>query len=171
MVNNLSLYIKLETITGITLLALISLLLVIAGITKSAQLMFSVWLPDAMEGPTPVSSLLHSATMVVAGLLLLIKFSVFLNQTTYLLPLLLVIGFLTALTASCESLCTGDIKSSLASSTCEQIGLMFIIYGMGYLNLAFFHFCTHAFYKSFAFLSVGLVIHAFGESEGEFSVG
>lgn len=118
-----------------------------------------------MEGPTPVSSLIHSATMVAAGFLLLIKFSGLVSQTTLITPCVFYIGTITCLLVSIEGICIFDHKSVLAGSTCEQLGLMFIIYGCGNFDLAFFHFCTHAFYKSLLFLSLGALIHQTGEQE------
>jgi NADH:ubiquinone oxidoreductase subunit 5 (subunit L)/multisubunit Na+/H+ antiporter MnhA subunit len=118
-----------------------------------------------MDGPTPVSSLIHSATMVAAGFLLLIKYNGLLEQTTVILPCLFLIGAVTSLISSLEGVCLFDHKSVLAGSTCDQLGLMFIIYGCGNVNLAFFQFCTHAFYKSLLFLSLGALIHQTGEQE------
>ncbi len=118
-----------------------------------------------MEGPTPVSSLIHSATMVAAGFLLLIKYSQLLDNSVIGLPLIFYCGFLTSLVSSLESLCLFDHKSVLAGSTCDQLGMLFIIYGCGNINLAFFHFCTHAFYKSLLFLSLGAIIHQTSEQE------
>ena len=168
LINVLAVYLQFENILGFSLLSLIITLVIIAGVTKSAQLMFSIWLPDAMEGPTPVSSLLHSATMVASGLILLIKLTTLISQTSNILPILFLIGLITTLIATSESLCTSDTKSALAGSTCEQLGLMFIVYSLSYVNLAFFHFCAHAIYKSLAFISIGLIMHETGESESEF---
>jgi len=118
-----------------------------------------------MEGPTPVSSLIHSATMVAAGLILLIKCNGCIQQLSSILSLLMCIGLLTSLLSSFESICIFDHKSVLAGSTCDQLGFMFLIYGCGNTNLSLFHFCTHAFYKSLLFLSLGAFIHQTGEQE------
>lgn len=169
LINTLAVYLKVESVYfinyEINLLCILTIFLLLAGITKSAQLLFNLWLPDAMEGPTPVSSLIHSATMVAAGFLLLIKYNGLVEQTTIMLPLLFFIGSLTSLISSLEGICLFDHKSVLAGSTCDQLGLMFIIYGCGNVDLAFFQFCTHAFYKSLLFLGLGALIHQTSEQE------
>lgn len=121
-----------------------------------------------MEGPTPVSSLIHSATMVAAGLMLMLKLTSFMHQLPVVLFIVAIIGFLTNLSSSLEGLVITDYKSALAGSTCDQLGLMFLIYGYGQGDLVFFHFLNHAFYKSLLFLTLGALIHQTGEQEGRF---
>jgi NADH:ubiquinone oxidoreductase subunit 5 (subunit L)/multisubunit Na+/H+ antiporter MnhA subunit len=118
-----------------------------------------------MEGPTPVSSLIHSATMVAAGLILLCKCNGLLQQFSNLPLLVMLIGLVSSLLASIESICLFDYKSILAGSTCDQLGFMFLVYGVGNVNLSLFQFYTHAFYKSLLFLSLGILIHQSGEQE------
>ena len=169
-VNSLAVYFQKEYITfiaiTISIINLIVIGLIVAACTKSAQLFFNLWLADAMEGPTPVSSLIHSATMVAAGFFLLLKYNALLEQTPITLPLLFWIGFVTSLTATLESLSVFDSKSALASSTCDQLGMVFTIYGCGNWELAYFQFYNHAFYKSLAFLCLGVLSHQSGEQAG-----
>lgn len=168
MSNVLTLYFKHELISFIAQLSVIDVTvtcLVIGGATKSAQFVFNLWLPDAMEGPTPVSSLIHSATMVAAGLILYIKIHLVISNAPLILTLILCLGFITSTLSSLESLCLFDHKSVLAGSTCDQLGLMFLIYGLGLIDLSFFQFCTHAFYKSLLFLSLGAIIHQSNEQD------
>ena len=121
-----------------------------------------------MEGPTPVSSLIHSATMVAAGFIMLIKYMFICNFSIIALPILFYCGFLTSFISSMQSVCLFDHKSILAGSTCDQLGLLFVLYGCNNYNLAFCHFFTHAFYKSLLFLSLGALIHQTTEQEGRF---
>lgn len=171
-INTLAIYYKNEYLQlynwEFKLLSVLTVCLLLAAITKSAQLFLSLWLPDAMEGPTPVSSLIHSATMVAAGFLLLIKYNGLIEQVSIALPLLFLIGFLTSFISSFESLCLYDHKSVLAGSTCDQLGMLFSIYGCGNLDLSFFHFYNHAFYKSLLFLTLGALIHQTSEQDSRF---
>jgi NADH-quinone oxidoreductase subunit L len=142
---------------------LISLLLVIAAIGKSAQFPLHVWLPDAMEGPTPVSALIHAATMVTAGVYLLARSHVILPQ---FFPILAMLGAFTAIFAASIALAQNDIKRVLAWSTISQLGYMFLALGTGAYWVAIFHMLTHAFFKALLFLSAGNVIHAlYGEQD------
>lgn len=173
-INLLVLYFERERVYilnyELRIVLILNLFLIVGMITKSAQIVFNLWLPDAMEGPTPVSSLIHSATMVAAGLMLMLKLTNFMHQLPVTLLLVAVVGFLTNLSSSLEGLVIMDYKSALAGSTCDQLGLMFLIYGYGQSDLVFFHFLNHAFYKSLLFLTLGALIHQTGEQEGRFFI-
>lgn len=147
---------------GLSLIDVICLCFVIAAMSKSAQFGLHTWLPDAMEGPTPVSALLHAATMVTAGVLLLIKISPMLLLSSFCLNILLVVGGLTAFFAASTAMVQTDIKKVIAFSTCSQLGYMFMSCGTGHFSLAFFHLLTHAFFKALLFLCAGVVIHTLG---------
>nr|YP_002971065.1 NADH dehydrogenase subunit 5 [Ilyocoris cimicoides]ACJ69515.1 NADH dehydrogenase subunit 5 [Ilyocoris cimicoides] len=139
------------------------LLLILAGFTSSAQIPFSSWLPAAMAAPTPVSALVHSSTLVTAGVYLLIRFNnLFLNIDCYLLVLLsMMTMFMSGLGASFEF----DLKKIIALSTLSQLGLMMSILFMGFPVLAFFHLLTHAFFKALLFLCAGLIIHCMSDTQ------
>nr|QXF68537.1 NADH dehydrogenase subunit 5 [Yersinia mexicana] len=138
-------------------LNLISLLVVLAAMTKSAQIPFSAWLPAAMAAPTPVSALVHSSTLVTAGVYLLVRFSsAFPN---WLLNFLLVISVLTMFMSGLGANFEYDLKKIIALSTLSQLGLMMSILSMGYADLAFFHLLTHALFKALLFMCAGMVIH------------
>jgi NADH-quinone oxidoreductase subunit L len=145
-----------------------SLCLLCGVLGKSAQLPLFTWLPDAMEGPTPVSALIHAATMVAAGVLLLAK--VFLLFTPVALHVVLIIGSVTALLAAYSALHQYDIKKILAYSTISQLGLMLIAIGSGSENAAMLHLFTHAFFKAGLFLAAGSVIHAMHQSHSTVDV-
>uniref|UniRef100_UPI00300275AE NADH dehydrogenase subunit 5 n=1 Tax=Arria brevifrons TaxID=2908858 RepID=UPI00300275AE len=135
----------------------ISLMIVIAGMTKSAQIPFSAWLPAAMAAPTPVSALVHSSTLVTAGIYLLIRFNkVFPN---WLMMLLLVISVLTMFMSGLGANFEYDLKKIIALSTLSQLGLMMSILSMGFADLAFFHLLTHALFSALLFMCAGMVIH------------
>jgi NADH:ubiquinone oxidoreductase subunit 5 (subunit L)/multisubunit Na+/H+ antiporter MnhA subunit len=144
-----------------SVLFLIGLFLVIAAAGKSAQLGLHVWLPDAMEGPTPVSALIHAATMVTIGIFLLIRYSIFFEFVPFNLILISFIGIVTALSSSFLAVFQSDIKKIIAYSTCSQLGYMFLACGLSLFNISFFHLVNHAFFKALLFLTVGCIIHIF----------
>jgi NADH-ubiquinone oxidoreductase chain 5 len=137
----------------------LSCLLFLAAIGKSAQIGLHVWLPDAMEGPTPVSALIHAATMVTAGVFLLIRCSPILENTVGTLFLITIIGALTAFMAATIGLFQNDIKKVIAYSTCSQLGYMVFACGTSNYNLALYHLINHAFFKALLFLCAGSIIH------------
>jgi NADH-quinone oxidoreductase subunit L len=137
----------------------ISLLLLAGAIGKSAQLPLHVWLPDAMEGPTPVSALIHAATMVTAGVYLVVRSHVLFEQSDVALTVVLVIGLVSALYAALASIGQFDIKRALAYSTMSQIGFMYFAAGMGFYTGAMLLLVCHAFYKALLFLTAGNVLH------------
>ena len=138
----------------------ICILLFIGATGKSAQIPLFVWLPDAMEGPTPVSALIHAATMVTAGVYMIARNSVLFAHAPLVLEMVAVVGALTAVMAACIGLVQSDIKRVLAYSTISQIGYMFLATGVGAFGAAMFHLLTHAFSKALLFLGSGSVIHA-----------
>ncbi len=140
---------------------LICLLLFIGAMGKSAQILLHTWLPDAMEGPTPVSALIHAATMVTAGVFLVVRCSPIYEYSEFALNIITVIGMSTAFFAASVALVQNDIKKIIAYSTCSQLGYMFFATGVGAYNVAMFHLFTHAFFKALLFLGSGSVIHAF----------
>ena len=144
---------------GVTVISGLVFLLFVAAMAKSAQFGLHSWLPDAMEGPTPVSALIHAATMVTAGVLLLIKFSPFIIASQ-LGGVIAFVGVLTAIFAGSVALVQHDIKKIIAYSTCSQLGLMVMACGLGFPLFAFFHLVTHAFFKALLFLSAGVIVHA-----------
>lgn len=144
---------------NINALELIGVLLFIGAMGKSAQLFLHVWLPDAMEGPTPVSALIHAATMVTAGVYLVCLMSPIYEYAPGAAAMVTVIGALTALFAATVGLAQNDIKRVIAYSTCSQLGYMFFAAGVGAYEAAMFHLFTHAFFKALLFLGAGSVIH------------
>ena len=135
-------------------------LLFIGAMGKSAQLGLHTWLPDAMEGPTPVSALIHAATMVTAGVFLVARMSPLYEFATFTNLFITFIGAATAIFAASIALTQNDIKRVIAYSTCSQLGYMFFAAGVGAYNASIFHLTTHAFFKALLFLSAGSVIHA-----------
>jgi len=132
---------------------------------KSAQFLLHTWLPDAMEGPTPVSALIHAATMVTAGVFLVVRCSPLFEYSQTALNLVTIIGMLTAIFAASVALVQNDIKKIVAYSTCSQLGYMFFAAGIGAYHVAIFHLFTHAFFKALLFLGSGSVIHAFKDEQ------
>jgi NADH-quinone oxidoreductase subunit L len=141
-------------------LTAIALLLVVGATGKSAQIPLYVWLPDAMEGPTPVSALIHAATMVTAGVYMVARCHTLFDRSPFALGVVAVIGTLTALYAAILGMVQHDIKRVLAYSTISQLGYMFLACGVGAYAAAIFHLVTHAFFKALLFLAAGSVIHA-----------
>jgi NADH-quinone oxidoreductase subunit L len=139
---------------------LIAVLLFIGAMGKSAQLFLHTWLPDAMEGPTPVSALIHAATMVTAGVFLVCRMSPLLEYAPYATGFIVFLGATTAFFAATVGLVQNDIKRVIAYSTCSQLGYMFVAAGSGVYSVAMFHLFTHAFFKAMLFLGAGSVIHA-----------
>jgi NADH-quinone oxidoreductase subunit L len=150
---------------------LICLLLFIGAMGKSAQILLHTWLPDAMEGPTPVSALIHAATMVTAGVFLVVRCSPIYEYSELALNLITVVGMTTAIFAASVALVQTDIKKIIAYSTCSQLGYMFFAAGVGAYNIAMFHLFTHAFFKALLFLGSGSVIHAFKDEQNINSMG
>lgn len=137
----------------------ICLFLFLGAVTKSSQIFFHGWLPDAMEGPTPVSALIHAATMVTAGVFLLIRASYLFEYSTFVLKLAVYFGALTIVVFSLIGLCQNDIKKIIAYSTCSQLGYMILACGLSGYTFALFHLFNHAFFKALLFLSAGSIIH------------
>ena len=152
---------------GMTLptLTTICLLLFMGAMGKSAQFLLHTWLPDAMEGPTPVSALIHAATMVTAGVFLVARCSPLFELSTVALNVVVVVGAITAFFAATVGLVQNDIKRVIAYSTCSQLGYMFVALGIGAYQAAMFHLFTHAFFKALLFLGAGSVIHAMGDEQ------
>ena len=148
--------------TGFGLLTAISLLLFVGATGKSAQIPLYVWLPDAMEGPTPVSALIHAATMVTAGVYMVVRCSPIFSRSEIGLAVVSVVGILTAWFAATIGLTQTDIKRVLAYSTISQLGYMFVGAGVMAYSAGIFHLMTHAFFKALLFLGAGSVIHAMG---------
>jgi NADH-quinone oxidoreductase subunit L len=143
-------------------LVAIALLLFMGAMGKSAQFPLHVWLPDAMEGPTPVSALIHAATMVTAGVYLVARSAVIFASAPTALLVVGAVGTFTAIFAAIVGICQKDIKKVLAYSTVSQLGLMFMALGVGAWAVAIFHLVTHAFFKALLFLGAGSVIHSLG---------
>ena len=139
---------------------LITLLLLVGAFAKSAQLPLHTWLPDAMEGPTPVSALIHAATMVTAGVYLVARCHVLYELAPFTMYLIATVGVLTAAFAGTMGMVQYDIKRVIAYSTMSQLGYMFLAMGIGVYSLGMFHLMTHAFFKALLFLAAGSVIHA-----------
>ncbi len=147
-------------VSGDSVLVLITILLFIGATGKSAQLPLFTWLPDAMAGPTPVSALIHAATMVTAGIYMIARSNILFTLSPLTLSIIAVIGLATAILAATIALTQTDIKKVLAYSTVSQLGYMFLGLGVGAYTGAFFHVITHAFFKALLFLGAGSVIHA-----------
>jgi len=147
---------------GTPVITLITLLLLVGATGKSAQIPLYTWLPDAMAGPTPVSALIHAATMVTAGIYMIARSSILYNLAPLTLDVIIVLGMATAIFAAIIGLKQNDIKKVLAYSTVSQLGYMFLALGLGAYSTAVFHVTTHAFFKALLFLGAGSVIHAMG---------
>jgi NADH-quinone oxidoreductase subunit L len=147
------------------LITLICLMLFIGAMGKSAQILLHTWLPDAMEGPTPVSALIHAATMVTAGVFLVIRCSPIFEYSQTTLNTIAIVGMVTAFFAATVALVQNDIKKIIAYSTCSQLGYMFFAVGVGAYHVAIFHLFTHAFFKALLFLGAGCAIHSFHEEQ------
>ncbi len=141
-------------------MTVICLLLFMGAMGKSAQFLLHTWLPDAMEGPTPVSALIHAATMVTAGVFMVARLSPIFETSPFALTVVMIIGAITAFFAATVGLVQNDIKRVIAYSTCSQLGYMFVALGAGAYSAGVFHLFTHAFFKALLFLGAGAVIHA-----------
>jgi NADH-quinone oxidoreductase subunit L len=148
-----------------TALTVVCLLLFMGAMGKSAQVPLHTWLPDAMEGPTPVSALIHAATMVTAGVFMLARLSPLFELSHSALLVVTFIGAFTAFFAATVGLVQNDIKRVIAYSTCSQLGYMFVALGLGFYSAAIFHLFTHAFFKALLFLGSGSVIHAVSDEQ------
>jgi NADH-quinone oxidoreductase subunit L len=145
---------------GTPVLTAIALLLFVGAVGKSAQIPLYVWLPDAMEGPTPVSALIHAATMVTAGVYMVVRMNAVYQLAPFALDVVAVVGAITSIFAASMALVQNDIKKVLAYSTISQLGYMFLALGVGAFAAGIFHLMTHAFFKALLFLGAGSVIHA-----------
>ncbi|MBF0361268.1 MAG: NADH-quinone oxidoreductase subunit L [Oligoflexia bacterium] len=148
------------TVASTSIITIITLLLFVGAIGKSAQIPLHTWLPDAMSGPTPVSALIHAATMVTAGVFMIVKLAPLFSLSPFTMNIIAFIGALTALLAATVAIAQNDIKKVLAYSTISQLGFMFLSCGVGAYTTAIFHLTTHAFFKALLFLGAGSVIHA-----------
>lgn len=146
-------------------LTVIAVLLFIGSMGKSAQIGLHTWLPDAMEGPTPVSALIHAATMVTAGVFLVARCSPIFEQSVFALQMVTIVGGVTCLFAATIALTQNDIKKIIAYSTCSQLGYMFFACGVSAYSAGIFHLMTHAFFKALLFLGAGSVIHALSNEQ------
>jgi NADH-quinone oxidoreductase subunit L len=150
---------------NLDILTTICLLLFMGAMGKSAQFLLHTWLPDAMEGPTPVSALIHAATMVTAGVFLVCRCSPLFEQAPVALEFVTIIGAVTAIFAATVGMVQNDIKRVIAYSTCSQLGYMFFAAGLSAYGAAMFHLFTHAFFKALLFLGAGSVIHAVSDEQ------
>lgn len=157
--NASNLYVDKESVT------IICLLLFLGAVGKSAQLGLHTWLPDAMEGPTPVSALIHAATMVTAGVFLIIRSGPLFEGSPLALTVVTILGALTAFFAATTGVVQNDLKKVIAYSTCSQLGYMVMICGLSNYSTSLFHLMNHAFFKALLFLSAGSVIHAVSDEQ------
>jgi NADH-quinone oxidoreductase subunit L len=157
--------------SGSSHIVLITVLLLAGGMGKSAQLPLQTWLPDAMAGPSPVSALIHAATMVTAGVYLIARMHGLFQLSPLTMAIVAIVGAVTLLVAGCSALAQTDIKRILAYSTISQIGYMFLALGVGAWSAAIFHFFTHAFFKALLFLAAGVVIEALHHEHNIFMMG
>jgi len=149
----------------LSLISLIGLFFTLAAVGKSAQIFLHTWLPDAMEGPTPVSALIHAATMVTAGVFLLLRSSPLLEYSPDILFFIAIIGALTSFFAATSGAFQQDLKKVIAYSTCSQLGYMVFALGLSNYSVSIFHLMNHAFFKALLFLSAGSVIHALSNEQ------
>lgn len=162
---NYMIYNVLDINTLINLNSAICYLFIIAAVGKSAQVGLHIWLPEAMEGPTPVSSLIHAATMVTAGIFLIIRCSFIFEFVPHTLLWIILLGSITSFFASSIGVFQNDLKKVVAYSTCSQLGYMFMSCGYSAYSNGLFHLFNHAFFKALLFLTAGYVIHAFGNEQ------
>jgi NADH-quinone oxidoreductase subunit L len=151
--------------TNFPALEIVSILLFIGAMGKSAQIFLHTWLADAMEGPTPISALIHAATMVAAGVFMIVRMSPVIDQAPVAMQFITIIGASTALFAGTVGCVQNDIKRIIAYSTCSQLGYMFLAAGVGAYPVAMFHLIDHAFFKALLFLAAGSVIHAMSNEQ------
>jgi NADH:ubiquinone oxidoreductase subunit 5 (subunit L)/multisubunit Na+/H+ antiporter MnhA subunit len=151
---------QIQIINIFYVVTIISLLLYIGAVGKSAQIILQTWLPHAMEGPTPVSALIHAATMVTAGVYLIIKCALFFEQSKYVLLGITISGVITAIYSAVNGAALVDFKRVIAYSTCSQLGYMVFTCGFSAYKLSLFHLMNHAFFKAALFLGAGAVIHS-----------
>lgn len=156
---------------GSTNITIIALLLLAGGMGKSAQLPFQTWLPDAMAGPSPVSALIHAATMVTAGVYLVARMHTVFELSPVAMSVTAIVGAITLLVAGCSAMAQTDIKRILAYSTISQIGYMFLALGVGAWSAGIFHFFTHAFFKALLFLAAGAIIESLHHEHNIFKMG
>jgi len=149
----------------VDILSAIAAMLFFGACGKSAQIGLHTWLPDAMEGPTPVSALIHAATMVTAGVFLIIKCSPIFEYAPSILTIITFVGALTAIFAATTALVQNDIKKVIAYSTCSQLGYMIFACGLSNYHVSFFHLVNHAFFKALLFLSAGAIIHSLSNEQ------
>jgi len=155
-----NLFITINSYLNFRILDIITFLILIGAMAKSAQLFLHTWLADAMEGPTPVSALIHAATLVTAGVFLIIRLSPLYEFTPNIRFLIIFIGSVTCVYASIVALSQNDLKRIIAFSTCSQLGYMFLACGLSNYTFALFHLLNHAYFKALLFLSAGSIIHA-----------
>lgn len=151
--------------TAFPVLEIVAILLFIGAMGKSAQIFLHTWLADAMEGPTPISALIHAATMVAAGVFMIVRMSPVIDQAPVAMEFITIIGATTALFAGTVGCVQNDIKRIIAYSTCSQLGYMFLAAGVGAYPVAIFHLIDHAFFKALLFLAAGSVIHAMSNEQ------
>jgi NADH-ubiquinone oxidoreductase chain 5 len=156
---------SLASMVNSDIVTIIMLAFLLAAMGKSAQIGLHTWLPNAMEGPTPVSALIHAATMVTAGVYLLLRTSPILEQSSTALLAVSCIGAITSLFAATVGLVQNDLKKVIAYSTCSQLGMMVLACGLSSYNVALFHLVNHAFFKALLFLSAGAIIHALNSEQ------
>jgi NADH-ubiquinone oxidoreductase chain 5 len=149
----------------INILTVITILIFWGVLGKSAQIPLHIWLPDAMEGPTPVSALIHAATLVVAGVFLIIRCSALFDNCESVLMIVSVIGAMTSFFAATVGLFQNDLKRVIAYSTCSQLGYMIFISGLSYYSVSLFHLANHAVFKALLFLSAGCIIHGLSDEQ------